>query len=143
MIGDAQALGLAPRRGVRNCRVCGVMITITVGTFVAVWFMRIQVSSVTAQCEILLRILISKSRPRRKTNETNPRNEGQSQPGEGRPTPNKGGQLQVPKGRPRSSTRRDARPERRGPTRNTKKKTTSTPRKIPTPTPEAPPQPLQ
>ena len=55
MIGDAQALGLAPRRSVRNCRVCGVMITITVGTFVAVWFMRKGVSSVNAQCEILLR----------------------------------------------------------------------------------------
>ena len=42
MIGDAQALGLALRRGVRNCRVCGVMITITVGTSVAVWFMKMR-----------------------------------------------------------------------------------------------------
>ena len=38
---------------VRNCRVCGVMITITFGASIVVWFMKMSVS-VTAQCEVLL-----------------------------------------------------------------------------------------
>ena len=79
-----------------------------------------------------------KSRPRRKANETNPRNEGPSQPGEGRPTPKKGGQPQVQKKRPSKIRHKKGgpTPTKRAIPKYKKKNPTSTQRKNPNSNPK-------